>query len=1061
MAELTENIIKTTKMVSGDAVSFDTPRSADIKSLKVHFSPQQAGSGNASPDNVREISGWNDIEVYHKNKNIAKIVGFSAKTYNTPQSVKDYTNTYGTTLSTVDYALPDTPVIVTQSQIDKTQANYHYHNGYFCIILDGLEYDTYYNVSFRVSDIVSNPLDVTIDQIRIRDPSQTWFSSTRTIGDRVIFTQYFHKQHSSYPERNIILIYHCGMSFTLSEFMVTPVSDNNYEWQPYSYNKKVVQLPPNGKNLLDLSQCDMQAVWISGKKGDSSAGTGTSYVGSINYIPCNHLAGKTITLNHRSSGSNPGFAFYDRHYMFISGVKNNNVTAGTPMTVEVPENAYYFRFTTLSQYLDDLQIEIGSEATEYEPFNNTFYGGYIDLVTGEAVKTYDCFTAKLADADNKTVYNNCILYTYHIEKDSGPAINNNKQICNIAPYQQNSQNENVPHFYLYSDTALASNNISALVFMPPDVDENTEVQIAYQLEAPIRYTLTPIELKTFVRINYIWSNASSVEVEYEHITEFYAMPSRQNIMMDSPHVETASGVIANFSTDIASDVKDLKVYFEPIQYGTGNPSPDNVRELEGRGTLQLYSYGENKCQVIPSTTTNYGVTWAVNADGSIDFDGTPTSYSGCKIGRYWTKGGETLYGMITGDAVNVAHNAATICWVEGGTWKSKSVSPDSALLEGIDVSEYPGNVYLDAFFKRANNGMSMHGKCFLTIDDKPIDINTYDFVFLEVKNLFNKASVICQNGTLTGETFTNTQAGSANQLNILIRTMDYKGYAMQAFSYSNVQIGKFTATCTFNKPCSRLQIMVLASSYNFNMILPWSLQGTYTISFDVVNNDVNTVGGLVIQNIQIEEGSQATEFEPFNNACYGGYIDFTTGEFVKEYDCITFTGNENWNYNRTVTTLGVEKHELYSNALDSVAAFDTPSKCKSNIAVVHSGDNRAADISIGFGTPSYAFFVSINSSLCDGTADSFKAYLSEHPLQVVYPLKTPVRYQITPHALKTLKGINNVWSNGGGTVEVSYLKRGDDSVQRLPMQGYTTDDNYVIITSDGYTIGEEEDYIEY
>lgn len=42
------------------------------------------------------------------------------------------------------------------------------------------------------------------------------------------------------------------------------------------------------------------------------------------------------------------------------------------------------------------------------------------------------------------------------------------------------------------------------------------------------------------------------------------MASRQNIMMDSPHVETASGVIANFSTDMASDVKDLKVYFEPI-----------------------------------------------------------------------------------------------------------------------------------------------------------------------------------------------------------------------------------------------------------------------------------------------------------------------------------------------------------------------------------------------------------------------------------------------------------------------------------------------------------------
>jgi len=43
--------------------------------------------------------------------------------------------------------------------------------------------------------------------------------------------------------------------------------------------------------------------------------------------------------------------------------------------------------------------------------------------------------------------------------------------------------------------------------------------------------------------------------------------------------------------------------------------------------------------------------------------------------------------------------------------------------------------------------------------------------------------------------------------------------------------------------------------------------GTYTVSFDVLSADPTTVGGVQIQNIQLERGSTATEYTPYNPLC--------------------------------------------------------------------------------------------------------------------------------------------------------------------------------------------------
>ena len=66
---------------SGELASFYTVNKAPIKHLRVYFSPKQAGSGDPSPENVREISGWNGVEVTQCGVNIFDRNNFIQKSY--------------------------------------------------------------------------------------------------------------------------------------------------------------------------------------------------------------------------------------------------------------------------------------------------------------------------------------------------------------------------------------------------------------------------------------------------------------------------------------------------------------------------------------------------------------------------------------------------------------------------------------------------------------------------------------------------------------------------------------------------------------------------------------------------------------------------------------------------------------------------------------------------------------------------------------------------------------------------------------------------------------------
>ena len=93
-------------------------------------------------------------------------------------------------------------------------------------------------------------------------------------------------------------------------------------------------------------------------------------------------------------------------------------------------------------------------------------------------------------------------------------------------------------------------------------------------------------------------------------------------------VNNASGAIASFPDGgDGFAVRGLKVQIEPIQAGSGDPSPDNVRPISGRTAVTVTRTGKNllKNNSLVSKTRN-GVTITVNADGTISLNGTCSSW---------------------------------------------------------------------------------------------------------------------------------------------------------------------------------------------------------------------------------------------------------------------------------------------------------------------------------------------------------------------------------------------------------------------------------------------------
>ena len=201
---------------------------------------------------------------------------------------------------------------------------------------------------------------------------------------------------------------------------------------------------------------------------------------------------------------------------------------------------------------------------------------------------------------------------------------------------------------------------------------------------------------------------------------------------------------------------------------------------------------------------------------------------------------------------------------------------------------------------------------------------------------------------------------------------------------------------------------------------------TFTISsadyYDISYYVSTGVSASDISNILLEVGSSATAYEPYQapevktisweseaGTVYGGSLNVTTGVLTVTGLLITLP-SEGWTY---YTTGG---KNTFNMIIDG-AAYGEVGYCEKykfqNVSYISAQPNK-----------SFYFYKVTDAvtriSICDNDYSNASAFgEAVSGTKLVYTLKTPVTYQLTPTQVKTLLGVNNIYSDTGD-VEVTY-----------------------------------------
>lgn len=510
-----------THTVSGDVAHFRTPSRVPIDSLKFHFLPKQA-SGTPSPENPIPIEGWTGLNGRRAGKNIGHVIGYSASSMNSPTASKVLTNYYGTTVGTRDYTLPDTPLVITQEQTSSWDPSnpISYKNGYFCIGFDNLIFDKFYDFSFKITNIIANPLNVQLNDIRLNTPggSQKVCSEVKN-GNILIYKNMKWDRYTSRPEdsnRCTLEFRNCGMSFTLSEIMVTPANKTDGVFEPYSGEQIPITFPIYTKNLFNprsnwannASSLSVNGDKITQTKSDDRGWKNDDQMPPI-YLPAGIYTiscsdGGVIYLMTSADG-------YETATRFANGVGTFTIGENVGIKFKHYASLYPVTFT--------IQIESGSIATEYEPFlyDGVFYGGYYDPIIGELVYSWRKFKLKEYEWAYKSGN-----HRFQTTLGSNEKANASGSWTNFAisdSYEQSEQNgynnlmiATFSNYYIY----IRDNNYTDA---DDFVEAMGEVEIAYPIANPIHIPISPKAMQAYLDHNNFWSDANGItEVSYE-VTE--------------------------------------------------------------------------------------------------------------------------------------------------------------------------------------------------------------------------------------------------------------------------------------------------------------------------------------------------------------------------------------------------------------------------------------------------------------------------------------------------------------------------------------------------------------
>ena len=185
--------------------------------------------------------------------------------------------------------------------------------------------------------------------------------------------------------------------------------------------------------------------------------------------------------------------------------------------------------------------------------------------------------------------------------------------------------------------------------------------------------------------------------------------------------------------------------------------------------------------------------------------------------------------------------------------------------------------------------------------------------------------------------------------------------------------------------------------------------------------------GLVLKPMIRNSDDIGADYEPYHadtysitftteaGTVYGGVLDVTRGVLTVDRAMVTLDGSNN---ESIINTTGEYANTALWSSYSSIGTKNAIFISDKLKTINPSAASVSANLwNVWCSTVAPRMWFSIPKTLT--TNEGLRAYLAENPITVIYPLATPITYQLTPQEITSLLGTNNLWADTGNS-DVEY-----------------------------------------
>lgn len=469
---------------------------------------------------------------------------------------------------------------------------------------------------------------------------------------------------------------------------------------------------------------------------------------------------------------------------------------------------------------------------------------------------------------------------------------------------------------------------------------------------------------------------------------------------------TASGAIASFSDGANLPMPTLKIGIEPQQ------------DLHGYDHPWVGGSGKNKLQVTTTTQTINGVTFTVNSDGTVVANGTSSDSTMLVLnvtgiilpsGNYKISSG---LNNTSGNNYFVCSNYAsgTRDYTNDGEFPSDGSTtyrPSIYIVSGITLN----NVVFKPMIRLSS---------------------VTDATFAPYSNICPISGWAACNVVRTGKNLVNWKWNTFNdgKMEIFLKGGTYTLSAESTLTNGNAYI---RGTKPNGEYVSREELGLTDWGASSTSGVYYGGGGQQTYTFSIPNCGAKIEFGKLNNNgtisAQLEFGSSASDFEPYNGATYtidldgtryGGTLDVVSG-LLTVYPNRCNLGDLNWVYASTqkVFYCNLPTDALNVTNKNGLCEGYKPTSWETMDSSTWSHLSNGEFVFSGnLMTSGRCALVIKDLNYTDAT--TFKSAVNG--IYILYPLATPTTIQLTPTQVKSLLGSNNVWADCGEIIEAKYCR---------------------------------------